>query len=167
MLSPDCLLRIAIGEHARDFDDSEIDFTVVRTESADSLERGLDQPTGVILAVDDKKRCILIRGVPLVVGQANHALIAELLTNFKADRNADRAPENYRFTAARMLASRLSIEEQTLRRRVSRFRRVVARSWERHVGHPLRNDAIIESKGWQGYRLNPAIRLVAAKEFKV
>jgi hypothetical protein len=93
--------------------------------------------------------------------------VCALLVKYEADRQAGRAPESYRYTAAPSLAAGLSVDEATLRRRVSRLRRTVARMCVEHLGFPLEQDALIESKSWQGYRINPAVRVVASTEIQV
>jgi hypothetical protein len=66
-----------------------------------------------------------------------------------------------------VLAEALSVEEPTLRRRVNRFRQAVCSQFEEHCGLPLSQDAIIETKEWSGYRLNPSVRLVDAGQVTV
>jgi len=165
-LSPNCLLRIAIGEHRRQFDDAAIEPSGTSESVGNTAKDQRDQTSEIMLAVDETSQRVLIRGLPSVMGKANCALMAVLQASFKADRDAGRMPDNFRYTAARTLAARLSIDEQTLRRRVSRLRKLVAQSCVEHLGLPLSNDAIIQSKAWQGYRLNPAVRLVAAEEVR-
>jgi hypothetical protein len=79
---------------------------------------------------------------------------------YREDLQAGRVPKNYQYVRAVVLANALSIEEPTLRRRVHRFRQAVCRRFEEHCGLPLSQDAIIETKEWSGYRLNPSVRLV-------
>ena len=129
-------------------------------------------PRGWTLAIIDKQRksglrSVLIHGLPPITGGANYALVCALLAKYAADRQAGRAPESYGYTAAPSLAAELSVDEATLRRRVSRLRRTVAHMCVEHLGFPLAQDALIESKSWQGYRINPAVRVVASTEIKV
>jgi hypothetical protein len=86
---------------------------------------------------------------------------------YREDLQAGRAPENYRYSRASEVAAMLSIDEPSLRRRVCRFRKAVSSRFEEHCGLPLSQDAIIETKEWSGYRLNPSVRLVDPGQVKV
>jgi hypothetical protein len=77
------------------------------------------------------------------------------------------APENYRYLDSAHLTKTLEITEAGLRRRVQRFRRRVVESFERRFGLPISGDSIIQSERWQGYRLNPTIRVVAVDQIKL
>jgi 7-cyano-7-deazaguanine synthase in queuosine biosynthesis len=162
-LSKDCLLRIAIGEHGQNFSVAPIE-VVSPPAPKDGGRINYEQSSEIILAVDESSEQVLIRGLPPIAGKGNYALVSALLVNFLGDRDAGRMPSNFRYTSSRRLAAELSVGEHTLRRRVSRFRKLAAQLCEEYLGFPLMQDAIIESKGWQGYRLNPNIRAVAAAE---
>jgi hypothetical protein len=43
----------------------------------------------------------------------------------------------------------------------------VANSYERRLGLPISGDAVIQTKRWQGYRMNPMIRVVAPDQIGV
>jgi 7-cyano-7-deazaguanine synthase in queuosine biosynthesis len=159
-----CILRMAVGAHGRDFDDAPIGVPSVTTRpDATAMDtRNYRQTSEIRLAVETDTQQVLIHGLPPVRGGANHALVSALLLKYEEDRRAGRAPERYRYTAAPNLAAELAIGEQTLRRRVSRLRRTFAGLCVDYLGFPLDQNAIIETKGWQGYRINPAVRIVAS-----
>jgi 7-cyano-7-deazaguanine synthase in queuosine biosynthesis len=168
ILPRNCILRMAVGEHGRDLADAPIGATGAIRPDAQGLDaRNYRQTTEIRLAVEKDTQQVLIHGLPRVTGGANYALVCALLAKYEADRQAGRAPESYRYTAAPSLAAGLSVDEATVRRRVSRLRRTVAHLCVEYLGFPLEQDALIESKSWQGYRINPAVRVVASTEIQV
>ena len=164
-----CILRMAVGEYGRDFDDSPIRPPAIAA-SDDALQPGprdFSQSAEIRLALDENTHQVLIRGVPRVKGATTYALFHALVLQRRSDLQAGRAPENYEYMSARSLAPSLMIEEQSLRQIVSRFRRKAANLFVDHLGYPLGQDDIIETRGWKGYRINPDVRLVAATEIEV
>jgi hypothetical protein len=73
-----------------------------------------------------------------------------------------RAPENYRYTRTSKLATALHVRQPTVRQRVLRIRKQLA-NWFAE-DYPLPEDALIENTWWQGYRINPAVRLLDLSE---
>ena len=74
----------------------------------------------------------------------------------------DTTPENYRYTRTRALATTLNIGQPTAHQRVLRIRnRLFAWFVE---DYPLPQDALIENAWWNGYRINPAVRLLSLSE---
>jgi hypothetical protein len=59
------------------------------------------------------------------------------------------------FIPSSALASTLSIEGPSLRKTVERIRKQTTRAFQDAYGTAPEPDAIIESRSWQGYRLNP------------
>jgi hypothetical protein len=59
------------------------------------------------------------------------------------------------------LIKKLKISEVVLRRRVERLRKTVAKSYEERLGLAISADAVIQTKRWHGYRMNPMVRIVA------
>jgi hypothetical protein len=93
-------------------------------------------------------------------------LALALVDVHEKDRSDGLAPENYRYMHSSHLTKVLGITGLGLRRRVMRFRRGVADSFEKCLGLPLPDDAVIQNRRWQGYRLNPAIRVVARDQIE-
>lgn len=161
-LPPSCLLRMVAGSGAGRRD------TPIRDpiEQAYSQERTADHrdfriTSDVCLAVHPEQQQVMIRGIPPLTGQATYALIEQLTVAYERDRALKRAPENHRYIPAKVIQSRLSIQDDSLRRCVLRVRRRVTRLFETHCGLTLADDAIIQSITWRGYRINPDVRVVA------
>jgi hypothetical protein len=168
-LPPTCILQMAAGEYGRAFDESPIRPPGI-TDSNDALQldaRDFSQSAEVRLALDENTHQVLIRGVPPVKGDTTYGLFHALVVQRRRELQAGRAPENYGYMSARSLAGSLTIEEQTLRQIVSRFRRKSASFFAAHLGYPLAKDEIIETREWSGYRINPNVRLVAATEIEI
>jgi hypothetical protein len=168
-LPPTCILQMAVGEYGRDFEESPIrpPMIAVSDNALQPDTKDFSQSAEIRLALDENTQQVLIRGVPPIKGDTTYALIHALVLQRRSDLQAGRAPENYGYMPARSLAGSLTIEEQSLRQIVSRFRRKAANLFAEHVGYPLAQDEIIETKGWNGYRINPDVRLVAPTEIKV
>ena len=156
------VLRMAVAEHQASFDETPIkdpaEVSPRRAEEGDT--RDYRRSSEIRMALDERKHRVLFEGVPPIEGKANCSLVERLATQYREDLQAGRVPENYQYVRAVVLASALSVEEPTLRRRVNRFRQAVCSQFEEHCGLPLTKDAIIETKEWSGYRLNPSVRLV-------
>ena len=88
-------------------------------------------------------------------------MVAALIEAYEKDRSDGRAPENYRYLGTSHLTNALGITDIVLRRRVEQFRKQVADLFEKRLGLPIGADSVIENRRWQGYQLNPAIRVVA------
>jgi hypothetical protein len=119
------------------------------------------------LSLDEKERRVLLEGLQPLTGPANYSLIAQLAAQYRQDREAGRAPENFKYTSARKLAETFAIREPTLRKRVNRFRKQAAERFEDRDGLPLMQDAIIETREWKGYRINPRVWVVEPGELKL
>jgi hypothetical protein len=74
------------------------------------------------------------------------------------------APENYPFVDSHKLAQRLGIDELTVRARISRLRRRLNTNAVPADHGSLSTDALIENEAWSGYRLNPAVLVLAVSE---
>jgi DNA-binding winged helix-turn-helix (wHTH) protein len=74
------------------------------------------------------------------------------------------APEHYRFIKAVKLAAALDLSEPSLRRCIRRVRKRLAESFEREAGLSISANALIENIPWKGYRLNPAVLILATEE---
>ena len=113
------------------------------------------------LALNREARQVVIGGIGPIKGPASFDLAALLVEAYEEDRSRGRAPENYRYVGSSQLTRKLSLSDFGLRRRVERFRKTVANSYERCLGLPISADAVIQTRRWQGYRMNPMIRVVA------
>ena len=170
-LPPNCIVRMAIREHSQDLEQAPITDPVEAEKKDRGSEgherRDFHQIGEIRLSLDEKERRVLLEGLQPLTGPANYSLIAQLAAQYRQDREAGRAPENFKYTSARELAETFAIHEATLRRRVNRFRKQAAERFEDRNGLPLMQDAIIESKDWHGYRINPRVWVVNPDELKV
>lgn len=167
-LAPNCILRMAVGSGGVDVasgsvgDASENDLSLT---GARTLPGDCPKLPEIRFAVDPATGVARVQGVPEPLTGAGAALLAKLAEHFRADLVAGRMPEKYRYVRASTLAAELSITEPALRRRVMRVRREVTTAVEQHCGLPLSQNALLETKGWRGYRLNPNLRLVAVEQW--
>ena len=163
-LPPNCLLRMVAGTGAS-LRDTPIRDPIEQASSERIFDnRDFGITSEVYLAVNPKVQQVMIRGIPPLTGRAAYALIEQLVAAYEHDRVLKRAPENHQYVSAKALGSRLSIEDDSLRRCVLRVRRRVANLFERHCGLALADDAVIQSIAWRGYRINPNVRVVASDQ---
>jgi len=159
-----CLLRMAVSSHSEQRHAADRDPSPTGELSATSdgrrLKDGVVAPE-IQIAVNDAARIVLVRGGPEFKG-ADYNFLSPLLHVFEEDLRNQKAPENYRYTSTRALAAKLKIGEPTVRQRVLRIRR---RLFEWFADdYPLPQDALIENTSWNGYRINPAVRLLSLSE---
>jgi hypothetical protein len=110
-------------------------------------------------------RTVLFRGGPKLTGGA-YDLIQELFREFEEDIKAGIAKAEFRFVKADILAERLGVEEQTLRKRVSRARKSLEKQFLECSGIQLDDDEVIENDAWEGYRINPHLLLVSPSQLQ-
>ena len=140
-LPASCILRMAIPEHRQYLDQTPL-VDPVETEPTSDLAKKREHKTfdtvgEIRLSLDDKAQRVELEGVSPVTGPANYSLIVKLVAQYRQDREAGRAPENFKYTSARKLAETFSIREPTLRKRVNRFRKQAAERFEDRNGLPL------------------------------
>lgn len=122
-------------------------------------------PKRILFAVDIKN-CKVIFEKGLEFGGMIYGLIAGLVEDFEADLDAGTFQDQHRFVKAKTLAKRLTIDEQSLRQRVSRSRKKIEKSFLQVLGRQLDTADIIENQEWRGYRLNPYLLLVKAAQLR-
>ncbi len=167
-LPASCLLRMAVQGHASAFDETLIRDPVEARDADAAADdtRDFHRSSEIQMSLDEQARRVVFDGLPPIEGRATYSLLDKLAATHREDTRVGRSPVNYRYTLARVLADVLSIEEATLRRRVSRFRQRIADLFVRHFGFPLAQDAVIETREWKGYRLNPGVRVLALSEIR-
>ena len=119
----------------------------------------------ILFAVDFKARSIVFEK-GLEVKNAAYLLIAALAEDFESDLDAGTFPSEHRFVNAKALAKRLNIEEDSLRKRVSRSRKIIERGFLEVLNRQLDAADIVENQGWRGYRLNPHLLLVKPAQLR-
>ncbi len=113
----------------------------------------------LMFAIDGKAGQAIFRGGPELRG-SGYDLVHALFREFEEDIKVGLDGNAFRFVSATNLAKRLSIDEQSLRQRVSRTRRILERQFLEKCDIQLDADDVIENDPWKGYRLNPYLLLV-------
>lgn len=111
----------------------------------------------VQVALDDQNKRALTNGV-LWEKSAYYDLLRALADQFLKDRAALKLPKNHQACTAADLAEHWGVTENTVHRRVMRFRKEISE----RLGH---GDLIESARGRGGYRLNPfSVELVSWEE---
>ena len=110
-----------------------------------------------------------VRVESLVYKGALSSLLSALGDLFTHDQRELRARGRYRCLTAKQLADALSVSEQAIRRRISKFRKAVRQDLQEQLGWQIDNNDIIENlRDWKGYRLNPdTVRVLQWDELEV
>lgn len=128
-------------------------------QAASSVHRVLQRP--IRFAVDqDTKRVVFAHQITLK--RAGFRVVVELLKEYREDQEKNRSPDHCRSVAARRLAERLDVDEDTLRQTIRRIRRRLATDFQAKMGVALDDADVIETVDGRGYRLNPHLALVSA-----
>ena len=111
--------------------------------------------------MNEAARIVLVRG-GLEFKRADYNFLRRLLDVFEEDLRNQKAPENYRSTMHQHVSRGTQVRQPTVRQRVLRIRK---RLFEWFADdYPLPQDALIENTSWEGYRINPAVRLLNLSE---
>jgi len=162
-LPDSCLLRLVGAiETSTIRDPVEMDHANERRD-----DRDFRRTSEILLALNSTKLSLVVAGIEPIRGEATFALTEILVEAHERDRSTGLAPENHRYVSTRTLTKTLGASELALRRRVERLRRKVAESYEKRFGLVLAGDALIQSRSWQGYRLNPYVRVVREDQIVV
>jgi 7-cyano-7-deazaguanine synthase in queuosine biosynthesis len=135
---------------------------LAQLEYEEELALAQSKPS-IRIAFDEKKKRVLFGPWPPLSG-AIYSLLDQLRSEYEQAKQAKKAPENYPFIDSHQLAQRLNIDEPTVRRRISRFRRSLNECSIAAGSGPLPPDAVVETEPWKGYRLNPAVLVLAISE---
>lgn len=94
---------------------------------------------------------------------ATYKLLRALHDVFLRDYQALKPHDSYQKLRAKELADILQIEEEAVRRRVSKFRQQVSKDFRERLKRVLDDNDVVENqRDWNGYRLNPlVVKLVA------
>jgi hypothetical protein len=144
-------------------DPVEAEPTAAKQAESDSHEYKLER---IGFAIDAVARKVLFSS-GLQFGGNLHELVATLASDFEADLDAGTFPEEYRCSKASTLAKRLGIDEPSLRKRISRARKTLAKAFLQTLNRELMADDIIENQGWKGYRLNPYLLLLKPTQLRL
>ncbi|MGH6924649.1 MAG: hypothetical protein ACRED5_13005 [Propylenella sp.] len=160
-LPPSCLLRLVAGPGGIVM--PSIGQPLAEPAPTDD-DRDFTRTSQIRLALDLTKSRVLIEGVPPIEGSANFGLVQTLVSQSERDRLQGLAPENHTFRDGHDLAGALGVSAASMRRCIYRIRRHVANAFEVSAGLPLSADAVIENQRWRGYRLNPAVLILAPQQ---
>ena len=161
-LPPRCLVRIAVGHPDWDADASPI-------EQIDASRKGIKEDAAkvdygrnseILLAVDTRKKWILIDGITPIKGSSAFRLLSFLVERRRQDLSAGKRRENYQLVATDDLAKSLGVAGGAeLRATIYRIRKNLSNEFERRYGLMLSENALIENVHGVGYRINPAVGL--------
>jgi hypothetical protein len=118
------------------------------------------------LALDHQNELVVIEGLEPFSGDQMFPLFRYLVDLRDADVAQKRRDENYEFIAPDELAGKLQCEEDSLRALIYRTRRRICEAAEEDDVPALSQNDIIESERSSGYRLNPAVRVIALSEIR-
>ena len=113
----------------------------------------------IVFAIDQAARKVLFDGGPELTGSA-FQVVRALATEFEEDIEKSVAKDAFRFIRTGELAKRLRIDEQSLRKRVSRTRQMLEQQFLQICDIQLDADDVVQNEEWKGYRLNPYLQLV-------
>jgi hypothetical protein len=168
-LPPGCLLRAVIADHQSEVDREPLGDPFPsesnRSGRGDADVRDLHHTSRIELALDKDRRQIIIDGLGDVGTSGQFELVSILADQHRADVRAELKPANHAFVPTESLMDQLGVDSQgALLRRISDFRKSVAKLALARWGLPLERNAVIENKNRRGYRLNPALVIIDPKE---
>ena len=158
-LPPGCLLSCVAGAQGEIAE-------WLKTERQAPRTRTSINASDVMLAIDGERKELLIRGMPPMKSASGVEIMLLLAEQHNLDTRNNRAPERFSFIPAARLEELLGITNDALRRRIERLREKLDAAFLGYMNRKTDRQLIIESSQWQGYRLNPRIRLVALDQLK-
>jgi Queuosine biosynthesis protein QueC len=166
-LPDSCLLQMAVNSPDMSINDEPIvlrpaETTVEFISSEEDSER-----SSILLAVDDGRKRILIDGIAPLTAAGEFRLVSVLVRLHREDREAERAPANFRtMTATDLAEAASSTGDVAGRKAISRLREKINGEYRELYGSLLDLDAVIENVQGKGYRLNPQVRVVAPDQLR-
>ena len=127
-------------------------------------ERSITEGADIQISVDETgNRVVFDRWGE--IGGASAQLLVILAASYRDAVRNERAPKNFPFIRGKDLSRQVGVDEEALRRRVSRCRSQIAKLASK-AGDPAPSDeAVIENNPWHGYRLNPdRVRIVVISD---
>lgn len=156
-LPSDCLLSLVIGQY-----NTPGGFVASSTSSeSGQVASGGDE---IRIALDEPGNRVLFARWGKMTG-ANARVLLILAASYREAVRYERAPEHFPFIPAAKLSSQIGCDEETLRKRVSRCRRQIARLASEAGGPAQSDETVIENIPWRGYRLNPdRVRIITMSD---
>ena len=115
----------------------------------------------ISLMLDRQQGVYAVNAHPALKSKASVAVLELLAAQHRSDRNADKPPADYAYVPTRHLTGTLAINDDTLRRRIERIRDRISEVMSTASGTQIDREIVVQTKNWDGYRLNPAVRLIA------
>ena len=166
-LPDSCLLLLVVNAPDIEIEREPITTQLSGTDRKTEAGEDVTEHGAMLLAVDQAGKRILIDGIAPLMGPAEFRTLSELVRIYRQDREAERAPENYRTILAADLAEAAGSEgDISGRKTISRIREKISREYQSLYGSELGLDAIIETVQGKGYRLNPAVRVVTPDQIR-
>jgi hypothetical protein len=126
-LPASCLLRLAIGASAMGSQISRpAEIATAQRREVSSDNRKFDQTLDIEMALVAVESLVLFPGVGQIRGKTTFNILEQLIEPYLDDRASQRPIDECRFIRAAALAKAVGITEESLRRRISTFRRNVA-----------------------------------------
>jgi len=160
-----CLLAMVLSPTAnqpRYVDPAELEATPSEQARSDVHDYEWDE---IEFAIDASARKVVFAG-GLEIGGGTYELIEVLAQAFVTDLNAGTFPQHHTFLKADVLAKQFKIDEASLRQRVSRTRKALAKAFLEKVDRDLVTDEIIQNEDWKGYRLNPYLLMLNVSQLR-
>jgi 7-cyano-7-deazaguanine synthase in queuosine biosynthesis len=115
----------------------------------------------LLLVIDTARNTYSVNALPAIEGKASVALLVLLAKQHRKDRTAERKPSDFLYVSTGELTAALDIDDHALRRRVERIRDKISGALAKAGAVSTDREIVIQSRSWDGYRLNPAVRLIA------
>ena len=116
---------------------------------------------GIQLIIDVARGQFSVNAQPPLRGKSSVTLLEILAAQHRADTQTGRKPEMFAFTSKERLTRELGIEEHALRRQIERLRDRIDGALATIGVVVSDREIVIQSQQRRGYRLNPAVYLVA------
>jgi hypothetical protein len=145
------MIRSPVTRYAPHVDPAEQDL------AKDAVKPSLDPPAGprpVIFAIQDRPNEVMFVDGPLLRNKSCE-LFLRLAAQFRRDLESEIERVDFNFVPSRSIANDLGMTLENLRQLVNRTRRDLEKQFEATIGYTLDQEDIIQSRSWQGYRLNP------------
>jgi 7-cyano-7-deazaguanine synthase in queuosine biosynthesis len=127
-------------------------------EPATATAAAVRRQVPIRLMIDEGEGCFSINGRRPMKGRRSVDVLVPLAEQYQIDLRA--GDDTASFVPTAKLLAALHIEEDALSRRIERLRSRISTALEASGMSGSDRQAVIESKQWHGYRLNPAVRLV-------
>ncbi|MFC3205620.1 hypothetical protein [Aquamicrobium soli] len=159
-LPPTSLLAMVQSSMSIDFETRDPIKNAPKPSAEAALDRTPVKHHQFMLAVDAKKKRILLSGGASLAGKS-YELIVKMVDLRRREIAEELPADDYEFIMTTSLCKELKIEEPSLRRRVYRIRSEIEKQFSASLGYTPDQNDVVESNRWNGYRINPYVILVS------